>query len=115
MTEEKWQDIKGSIKDKFSLLQEKIEPIELKVGLTEKQKIGEKEVLVFQSPLGKIKLEYLVKPVVLDKKEHYTKRMGTTAQTEYVLSDSEFVRRMEAWQWNEENQDWQKIDSSRFS
>ena len=112
MTEEKWQDIKGMAKDKFKILEEKTEPLELKTGLTETQEIGTKEVLVFQSPIGKVKLEYHVKPVVLERKEHYSRRMGATANTEYVLSNNEFVRRMEAYKW--EDDQWQKIDSSSF-
>ena len=112
MTEEKWQNIKGMVKDKFASVEQKTEPLELKTGLTESQNIGQKETLIFDSPLGKVKLEYLTKPVVLDKKEHYSKRMGSSAQTEYILSDTEFVRRMDAYLWK--NDEWEKIDSSSF-
>jgi len=112
MTEEKWSEIKDMVKEKFTILEEKTEPIELFIGLEEKQKIGNKEVLIFEGPIGKTKLEYLVKPVVLDKKERYSKRMGTSANTEYILSDTEFVRRIEAHIW--QNDIWEKIDASLF-
>lgn len=114
MTEERWEDIKGMVKDKFEILEEKREPLELKTGLTETQKIGEKEIIIFNSPIGKTKLEYIVKPVVIDKKEHFSKRMGTTSQTEYILSDSDFSYRMEAFRWNEINNDWEKISGENF-
>lgn len=112
MTEEKWSEIKDNIKEKFAILEEKKEPLELKTGLDEKQKIGEKEIIIFNGPMGKVKLEYIVKPVVLDKKEHYSKRMGTASTTEYILSESEFVRRIEAYLWKDD--DWQKVDASSF-
>ena len=57
-------------------------------------------------------LEYIVKPVVLDRKEHYSKRMGTSSKTEYVLSSDEFVERMEAF--IEKDNVWEKIDSGNF-
>lgn len=112
MTEEKWLEIKDMVKEKFTVLEEKTEPIEIIVGLEEKQKIGDKEILIFEGPMGKTKIEYIVKPVVLDKKEHYSKRMGTSANTEYILSDTEFVRRIEAYTYL--NNIWEKIDTSIF-
>lgn len=112
MTEEKWQDIKSMAKDKFDMLEERKEPLELKTGLDTSQKIGEKEIMIFNSPIGKIKFEYIVKPVVLDKKEHYTKRMGTSAKTEYILSDSEYVRRLDIFQ--KKDGLWEKIDAAAF-
>lgn len=112
MTSEKWNDIKTMIQDKFELLEDKTEPYEMKVGLDETQKVGDKEVIVFNSPMGKVKLEYITKPVIIDKKEHYNKRMGTASKTEYILSEDEFVQRMDAYL--EKNGEWQKIDPSSF-
>lgn len=114
MTEEKWENIKGMVKDKFADVDEKIEPLELKIGLIDTQKIGQKEILIFASPIGKIKLEYVSKPVILDKKEHYSKRMGASSQTEYILSDTEFSSHMDAYKFDETTNEWIKIDSSSF-
>lgn len=115
MIPEKWENIKGMVKDKFPDTKNTTEPITQKIGLTESQEIGQKEVLIFTSPIGKIKLEYLVKPVIIDKKEHYSKRMGTSAKTEYILSESEFSRHMDAYKFNDDNNQWEKIDSNSFT
>lgn len=115
MNPEKWQDIKGMIKDKFTLLEEKIEPLEIKTGLSQSQKMGEVEILVFNGPLGKVKLQYSTKPVVLDKKEHYSKRMGASSNSQYILSESEFVHRLEAYLWKNDLNDWQKFDFENFN
>jgi hypothetical protein len=112
MTEEKWQDTKSMVKDKFKILEEKKEPVELKTGLDSSQRIGEKEIIIFDSPIGKIKFEYVVKPVILDKKEHYSKRMGTSASTEYVLSDSEYVRRLDIFK--QKDGVWEKMEANAF-
>lgn len=115
MKQEKWEEIKGKIKDQFEVIEEKKEPLMIRVGLEDSQKAGDKDIIIFQSPIGKVKLEYLIKPVILDKKEHFSKRAGTSARTEYELSETEFVRRMEAYKWNEADQDWQSIDKGSFS
>lgn len=119
MTEEKWSEIQDMIKEKFVILEEITEPIELLVGPEKLQKIGDKEIIIFTGPMGKTKIEYIVKPVVLDKKEHYSKRMGTNAATEFILSDTEFVRRIEGYLWQpassvDGNDIWEKIDTSIF-
>lgn len=113
MKPDRWEEIKSMVHDKFKVLEEKTEPIEMTVGLDEKQNVGNKEILIFTSPVGKTKLEFITKPVVLDKKEHYSKRMGTSAQTEYILSDTEFVQRLEAFV--EKDGAWEKIDESTFN
>ena len=115
MTQDKWDEVKDMVKSKFEVLEERTESLYLKTGLTDddKQEIGKKDILVCNSPIGKVKLEYLTKPVVLDKKEHYTKRGGTSSQTEYILSEDEFVRRMEAFRYVDGF--WEKIDASGFT
>ena len=54
MREEKWQDIKGQIKDDFELLEEKKEPLG-------EDRPGDKEIIVFNGPIGKMKLEFSCK------------------------------------------------------
>lgn len=112
MTQEKWSEIQDMVREKFTVLEEKTEPLEFVTDIDGKQKIGDKEILIFDGPMGKTKLEYIIKPVVLDKKEHYTNRVGSKTRSEYVLSDTEFTRRLEAYIL--ENNIWQKIDASAF-
>lgn len=116
MQQNKWEEITSNIKDNFEIIDERKEDILSKKDDDQKQIIGAKEIIVFNSPnMGRIKLEYIVKPVVLDKKEHYTKRTSTHSTTEYILSDTEFTRRMEAFRWDEANNEWAMIDSSNFN
>jgi hypothetical protein len=110
MTLEKWQDIKSMVKDKFKNIIESIEPIYIN-----SEPNGEKDILIFDSPLGKTKLEFIKKAVILDKKEFYSKRMGSDSRTEYTLSDNEFSYKMDVYTWNTNIDDWDKIDSKMFS
>lgn len=112
MTEERWGEIQDLVKEKFEIVEETTEPLEWKTGGGETAKIGQKQIMVFNGPLGKTRLEYITKPVILEKKEHYTKRMGTSSATEYVYSDTDFTRRLEVFVWR--NGDWQKAETSLF-
>ncbi|MEA1909529.1 MAG: hypothetical protein U9M89_00670 [Patescibacteria group bacterium] len=75
--------------------------------------LGEIETVIFDSPLGKVKLVYTTRPVVLDKKVIGAHRRGkSAAQYEYVYSDTETSGRLEALK--EEDGDWVRIDSQAF-
>lgn len=108
MTPEKWQNILGNIKDKFAIEEHKKEHFDEMGGV-------DTEYIVFDSPLGKVKLEFLSKPVVLDKKTNYSRRIGSDVAVEYVYSDEEKTYSLNAYKWDESSDDWIKIDPSSFS
>lgn len=103
MQPEKWQQTKDQIKETFSgveVIQEK---------LTAPQ-VGEKETLIFNSPLGRMKLEYLTRPVVLEKKTLGSRRIGSHTAVEYVYAPDQFSYELKAYKWDEETADWLAID-----
>jgi len=113
MNDDKWLDLKEEIKNKFEILEDKTEDL---IYETDEgpQKIGTVDILICQSPLGKIKLERINKPVVIDKKVYYH-RKKEGSRVEYIYSDSEWTHRLEAYKWDESEGDWRKIDSSSFA
>ncbi|SRR6056297_1124950 len=108
MTQEKWQTIVGNIKDKFEVEENKTEHFEDQGGM-------DVEFIVFKSPLGKVKLEFISKPVVLDKKTNYSRRIGSDVAVEYVYSEEEKTCSLNAYKWDETSEDWLKIDPSSFA
>ena len=108
MTEEKWEQIKELAKNDFEVEENTV------TDLPEEQGSGTKETLIFLGPLGKIKLEYFVKAAVLDKKTIYSKRAGQQTKVDYVLSDTEKVRTLLAYKWDESSENWVKMDSGQF-
>lgn len=108
MTPEKWQNILGNIKDKFEIEEEKEEHLEEQGGM-------DVESVVFNSPLGKVKLEFISKPVVLDKKTNYSRRIGSDVAVEYVYSEEEKTHSMNAYKWDDSGEDWVKIDPASFA
>ena len=108
MTEERWEQIKETTKKNFEVLENTI------TDLPEDQGGGTKEALIFNGPLGKIKLEFVIKPLVIGKKTHYSKRMGTSAKVDYIISETEKVNTFFAFKWDEASENWLEIDSAAF-
>jgi hypothetical protein len=101
MTQEKWQNIVGLIKDKFGVEDE---------GREELADIpsGSVEFIIFSGPLGRMRLEYTSKPVVLDKKSIGSKRIGSEATVQYIYSDTEMSNTFKAYKW--EDEEWVEME-----
>lgn len=102
MTPDKWQQIKGQLQDTFKDVDIKVEPLE--------EGPGEKEIILFTGSLGKMRLEYITRPVVADRITHGSRRIGSHTEVEYVYSDSEFSHELKAFKWDETSDDWLAID-----
>lgn len=105
MTDEKWEKIRGMILDNYSIEDEGKD-------LIEEIPDAYIEYLIFNGPLGKIKLERTVKPIVLDKKTSYSARAGVAQKVEYIYSDSEFSAKFKAYKWD--NGEWEEMDGKMF-
>jgi hypothetical protein len=114
METDKWEGLKEETKRKFKVLEEGTEDllIQTSEGLI---KQGVAEFMVFESPLGKIKLVRENRPVVLDKKFIYSHRAGQAARTEYKFSDSEFSHKLKVYKWDDDEDDWKEIDAAAFA
>lgn len=99
MTKEKWEEIKGQVKDSFEVTDERKEPLG-------EDRPGEIEIMEFNGPLGKMKLEFITHPVVLDKKGLGSKRIGSRVAVEYIYSKDEFVHTFKAYKWDEAQNAW---------
>jgi len=106
MNKEKWEEIKGRIKDEFEVLEEKTLPL----AEEGEDRPGEKEYIIFNGPMGKIKVEFVVRPVVLEKRGVGSRRIGSQVAIEYKYSEDEFVYTLKAYKWNDEENDWQEIE-----
>lgn len=102
MTEDKWKDTLVMITEKFNVLDAGEEKIEDIPNAT-------REWIEFEGPQGKMRLEYTIKPAVLDKKTLYSKLGATAANVRYTYSDTDFVRRMQAYKWNEAADKWEEV------
>ncbi len=113
MQDEKWEPLKEELKRKFKVESEHFEDL---ITQTADGPVvsGKAEVIVFESPIGKIKLVRESKPVVLDKKEFYSHQQGKAARTEYTFSETEFSHKLKAYKWDDYNDDWKEMDAGAF-
>lgn len=107
MNQEKWEDLKAMIKNKFSIKDNKIEETDLGEKEDGTKIIENKEIIEFESPLGRIKLERITKPRIIDKKTLYSRRIGGNIKVEYVYSPDETVDQLKAYKWDKNN--WVEI------
>ena len=70
------------------------------------------ETAVFDGASGRMKLERAVKPLVIDKKVTYSKRIGSEVDVEYVLSEDEFVDTVKLFRWDKLAREWKQMDIS---
>ena len=68
------------------------------------------ETVEFEGASGRMKLERSVKPLVLEKKRSFSKRVGSDVEIEYVLSDDEFVDTVKCYRWDKLAREWRQID-----
>lgn len=108
MQPEKWQEIVGKIKDNFKVEESGREHLRDEGG-------GEIEYIVFNGPLGRLKLEFISRPVILDKKTKYSKRIGSSTVVDYVYSQEEKIHKLKVYKWDEALNDWQEIEAKKFN
>jgi len=103
MQDEKWQDIIERVQDDFEVLEH--ETRELEEGS------GSVEYIVFNGPLGKMKLERISRPFILDKKVIGSNRIGSDTRVEYIFSDTEKTHAFNAYKWDDAQDDWVTIEA----
>lgn len=101
MNKEKWEELKLQIKKQFGIENQG------------EEKQDEKEIkwIEFKGGQGKMRLEYVVKPKVLDVKTIYSKRAGTSAKiVEPITSPDEKVQFLKVYVWK--GRGWEEIKMS---
>jgi hypothetical protein len=111
---DKWEQLKESLKQKFEIESEGTEDLTME---TQDGKVvkGSADFLVMQTPMGKVKLAFEKKPVVLNKKTIFSHRAGQAARNEYEFSETEFSYKLKAYKWDDIDEEWDEIDADNFS
>jgi hypothetical protein len=65
--------------------------------------------------LGRMRLELVTKPVVIDKKTTYSRRIGAETVVDYVYSPDERSTQLCVYRWSDADADWLEVDGSNFS
>ncbi|MFH1766553.1 MAG: hypothetical protein ABH826_00450 [Patescibacteria group bacterium] len=105
MNDEKWGQVIDMVEGSFEVEERD------KYELDQDQGGGKAEYIIFQGPQGKMKLVREQKPKMIGRKVISSHRIGGASHEEFQYSDSEIIDKISAYLWNEQQQDWQPIDS----
>ena len=104
MNDEKWEELVTRIERKLKILEKKV--------TTADEGRTSIETVIFQGPEGRMKLERVSKPLVVDKKLHYSKRIGSQQSVEYVYSPTDKVQRVQLFKWS--GMEWEEMQIDRL-
>ncbi len=107
MNIERWEEVVDQVRNNFDVEDSRTDIDELTGDI-------EYEFLIFTGPLGRLKLEFSSKPLILDTKTHYTKRIGSDVGVENVYSDTERTNTLTVSKWDEASESWKEFDSKLF-
>ncbi len=109
MLPEKWDNLVNDIKDKFEVEEHEKKHLDEQGGT-------DIEAIIFKGPMGRVKLEFIIRPLVLDRKTSYSKkRLGGETGVEYIYSPDEKIHKMKAYKWDEIDNDWIEMDAKNFN
>ncbi|MDD5527825.1 MAG: hypothetical protein PHO56_02495 [Patescibacteria group bacterium] len=108
MTREKWEAIKGKVLDAGKVIDKGSEHFDEEGGV-------DIDFIEFESPIGKIRLELIEKPLVLGKKTIYSHRGGSDTGVEYLYSPTEKSSRLGIYKWDDAQDGWLEINAEKFS
>ncbi|MCX6785477.1 MAG: hypothetical protein NTZ18_01330 [Candidatus Komeilibacteria bacterium] len=106
MTLEKWEEIKQKILSGFKILNQET--------LTDEERREDIEAIEFMGPAGKMKVAWITRPKVLDKKTQYSNRIGSSVSVDYVYSPDEITQTFKVYNWSDQLSDWQEIKAGAF-
>jgi len=107
MLQAKWENLLDQIERQFGFVEHTTERFEER-RLTV-------ETAVFDGAGGRMKLERSVRPVILDKKSHFSKRVGSASAVEYVYSETETVDTVKLYRWDRLAGEWREMNISELA
>ena len=91
MNDDRWYSLVEQIRTKFGLLEEAEHELE--------HGPGKLELVEFEGPLGRMRLERVTRPVVKERRTHYSKRIGGETSEEFIYEEGEFSHRVTLYRW----------------
>ena len=102
MNDERWEELVYKISLKSRSMEHNVD--------TQDEGRTKVETVLFDVGTGAMKLERVSKPVVIDKKMRYSKRIGGDTSTEYVYSETDKSYRVTLYRWNADESAWEEVD-----
>ena len=103
MNDQRWEEVLRRLDKQFGNLE--FDEIE------DEETHAVTESVVWESPMGRMKLARTTRPLVVDKKLHYSGRVGGGSHVEYVYSKTESTSRVRLYRWSDAAGDWEEVDA----
>jgi hypothetical protein len=107
MNIDRWQQIVEMVKTSFEVEEFDVEETD-ELGGT---KI---EYIIFNGPMGRLRLEFSTHPAIINTKTKYTKRIGADITIEHEYSPTETVSNLGIWRWDDFSEEWMPFEASMF-
>lgn len=91
MNPNKWEQLIFLAEEKFGIDKQYSQDFVVSESSRGEKVMGKKEIVEFEGPLGKMRLEKTTRPRVIDKKVLSHKRIGSGVAVDYIYSDDEPV------------------------
>lgn len=109
MNPNKWEDLIYLVEEKFGIDDRHTESFIIEETHDGKQIVGEKEVIEFNGPLGKTRMEKISQPKLVDQKIMASKRIGSKSVIDRVYSPTEKSEHIKFYRWDEAAGQWAEI------
>lgn len=109
MQDEKWENLLDNLEIKFGKLERKKQK-SISTDDVGNEIKNEEEWVEIETPMGKMKVARITRPLITDKKVHYTHSGGSRGKIEYILSDTEKSHKVVLSKWDSLKSDWQEIN-----
>ena len=106
MHEGKWEEIKEKILKSFEILDKREE--------RDGERLEDLEIIEFKGPTGKMKVEWITRPKVLDQKTQYSQRIGSSVSVQIEYSEDEVTHTFKVYKWSDTDYDWEEINANAF-
>jgi hypothetical protein len=99
MNDEKWLDVVEKIKERFEILDR--EKMDLDEGGTE-------EAIIFESPLGKMKIVRTIRPFYVDKRNLGGRHVEIESLDGSSIDTDKMKQQIDVFKWDDLADDWAK-------
>lgn len=96
------------IRERFGILEQGTEPIPQYPN-------GRLEFLIFESPLGRVRLERITKPRTIGERALTSRRPGSATRVEAQYDLHDMIHIIRAQRWDSAAGSWVAIDANAFS
>lgn len=111
MKEGLWEDILDRLEQQYGKLEvEKFS--ETREDDTGQKMVSDIQRVEFKTPMGEMRVEQVVSPMILDKRTHYTHTAGARADVEFVLSETEKTTKVRVFRYDKDMDEWIEINSN---